>query len=204
MKYEPAPSPSKLEHVLEYLARELRRIAGHTHEEPYWEDLRSPASAVNPQGLVNPPTWDTAKGGWLYDASLPKELHIFQQLPHAWKEGTNFRPHVHWEKATSATGNVVWQMAYQWLCLGQARTAEVTLSASDVVEYTAGADFHMLTPLGEITASAGIGISDVLFIRLTRDVGSAADDYAADARLVEFDTHHQVDAPGSVFLYRKR
>ena len=47
-KYEPAPPPSKLEHVIEFLARELRRLAGHTHEERYWDDMRAPASITRP------------------------------------------------------------------------------------------------------------------------------------------------------------
>lgn len=204
MKYEPAPTPSKLDQLLEFLAREFRRIAGHTHEEPYWDDLRVPAQAVNPPGLGSDPQWDTSKGGWLFDQTLVEELHLMVQLPHGWKVGSDLRPHVHYEKATSATGSVTWRLSYSWLAIGASRTAEATLSADDTVEYTAGADFHMLTPLGIITASASIDISDMLFLRLQRDVSATADTYAGDARLLEFDIHYQSDTPGSVYLYKKR
>jgi hypothetical protein len=202
VKYEPAPGPSKLEHVLEYLARELRRLAGHTHDEPYWDDLRTPATAITPPGLPSDPQWDTSAVGWLFDQASPELLHIVLQMPHTWRGGT-IRPHVHWEKTTSLSGSVAWQIAYQWCRVGEARDAETTLSATTVVAYTAAANTHLITKLGDISAS-GAEISDILVVRLSRDTSNPGDNYSADARLLEFDIHYQVDSPGSLYEYVKR
>lgn len=200
MKYEAPPPPSRIEDVIEWLAREHRRLASHTHEELYWDDLRAPATAIQGPG-VRDPDWDTSAVGWLFDSTLEEELHLIFQLPHDWAQ-TDLQPHVHWEKTTSATGNVNWKMAYRWSPLHGTRTAEVTAEADTPVVYTAGADWQMLTSFGTITASAATGISDTLIIRLSRDASATADTYAADARMLEFDIHYQRNR-GSVYLYEK-
>ena len=161
-----------------------------------WDDLRAPATGINPPGQVSDPDWDTTKLGWLFAAGTPELIHIIVQLPHEWAIGTELRPHVHWEKSTSAAGDVLWQIAYQWTGHGEARTAEATLSSATAVIASDVADIQQITPLGVIDG-AGRSISDMLLIKLTRETGDVADTYGADARLLEFDLHYQSDSGGS-------
>ena len=78
-----------------------------------------------------------------------------------------------------------------------------TLSASTPVTGTPDtneANKHLITSLGDISAT-GKHLSDMLVMILTRI--STGDTYGADARLLEFDIHYQIDAFGSRGLFSK-
>lgn len=179
-------------------------ITTYHPENAPWDDLRFPATAINPPGVVSDPDWDTTKGGWLFAATGTETLFIIGQMPHGWLEGSVIVPHVHWERTTSAAGAVVWQLEYQWCPLGEAREAAVTVSADAAVATLASdvADVHQITSFGD-TATTGKQISDMLVMKVSRLGDDAADTYAADARLLEFDIHHQKDADGSVHEFIK-
>lgn len=160
-----------------------------------WEDMRFPSTAINPPGAASDPDWDPANGGWLFDADSTEVLYVIAQLPHAWAEGSVLKPHVHFEKTTSAAGNVLWRLRYQWAPIGEARAQLVTLSNATASVASDVADVHQITDFGEIDA-AGHEISDMLVMRLERVGGDAADTYGADARLLEFDIHYMKDRIG--------
>lgn len=165
--------------------------------EPLWDDLRFPATAINPPGAASDPDWDSANGGWLFAASGTETLFLIAQLPHTWKQETDLEPHVHWEKTTSATGNVRWVLRYEWAPIGEVRSSLLSLASSTTsVSDNDTANTHAITDLGTIDAS-GKGISDMLMMRLDRTGSSGADTYGADARLLEFDIHYQKDSLGS-------
>jgi len=69
-----------------------------------FDDLRFPATAINPPGAVNDPGFDATNGGWLFDAVATEVLFLIVQMPHSWKEGTSIEPHIHWQKTTSDAG----------------------------------------------------------------------------------------------------
>jgi hypothetical protein len=167
-----------------------------TYKYP-WDDLRFPATAINPPGAESDPDWDTDKGGWLFDDSGTEVLYLIAQLPHSWFEGSDIAPHLHWEKTTSATGNVLWRLEYQWCPIGEARESEETLNASVPAVSSDVADTHQLTSFGHVSAT-GKQISDMLVMKLSRIGGDELDTYAADARLLEFDIHYQNDSLGSI------
>ena len=91
--------------------------AGHRaqHEEILsWDDLQCPADAFDPAGVASPPTIDnaTVPGTWLFSGTLENNLAIVRQMPHRWQTGGTIRPHVHWEKTTTGSGEVMWQWCY--------------------------------------------------------------------------------------------
>lgn len=180
--------------------------AGHNADTTYWDDLKSPATAINPPGQASDSDWDTTIAGWLFAASGTEILAIIEQFPHAWKEGSTFRPHVHWQKTTSASGDVMWELKYRWAPIGEVMDGSwTTLTESDPVAGTTDNDTedeHLITSFGDVTAS-GKGISDMLIMHLSRLGSDAADTYGADARLLEFDIHYQRDDPGSIQEYSK-
>lgn len=167
-----------------------------------WDDLRFPATAINPPGQASDPDWDVSNGGWLFDSGSTEVLYLIAQLPHTWSEGTTLKPHVHWEKTTSAAGDVLWQLRYEWASIGEVRSALVTINEATAAVASDVADTHQITALGDISG-AGRGISDMLVMRIERVGGNAGDTYGADARLLEFDIHHQVDARGSAEEFAK-
>ena len=165
-----------------------------------WDDLRFEATAVNPPGQASDPDWDTTKGGWLFSGSGTETLFVMVQLPHTWAQGTELRPHFHWERTTSASGTVLWQMRYQWSVHTEAREDEVTINSSTPVTNSDVADTQMITVMPAIDATGKL-ISSMLIVQIERLGGS--DTYAADARLLEFDIHYQMNSGGSASEYSK-
>lgn len=164
-----------------------------------WDDLRFPAAGINPPGQASDPDIDTTNGGLLF-AAAGTEIVAFQaQMPHAWKEATSIQPHVHWQKTTSASGNVLWRFEYKMAPIGAVMDAAFT--ALDVTTTVAStpdndtADEHLISSFGEIDMT-GREISDMLVCKLSRIGGDASDTYGADVRLIEADIHYQTDYPG--------
>lgn len=171
-----------------------------------WDDLRSPAAAINPPGQASDPDFDTTNGGWLFAAAGTELLFLQVQLPHSWRQGTVIVPHVHWQKTTSASGNVLWQFDYKWSPRGAVMDADfTTLQVSSTVAGTPDNDTaneHLISSFGDVSGS-GKEISDMLVCKLSRIGGDAADTYGADARLLEFDIHYQSDYRGSAGQFTK-
>lgn len=173
---------------------------------PSYDDLRFPATAINPAGPASAPQADTSIPGLLFDASQTEVVHMIAQMPHAWATGTDLNPHLHWQKTTSASGNVLWRFEYRWCDIGDVMDAAwTTIDSYTTVSGTPDnntAGEHLITSFGNIAAT-GKGISAMLLMRLSRVGGSSDDTYGADARLLEFDIHYAVDGLGSDGVWTK-
>lgn len=171
-----------------------------------YEDLRFPATAINPPGQVGDPDFDTTNGGWLFAAGGTEILFVIAQLPHACKEGSIIRPHVHWQKTTSAGGDVLWQLDYKWSPIDEVMDVGfTTISSATIDSITTDNDTaneHLITSLGDVAAT-GKGMSDILVMKVSRIGGDETDTYGADARFLEFDIHYEVDSLGSRYEYVK-
>lgn len=172
-------------------------------EEP-WDDLRFPATGLNPPGAVSDPGRDNTDGCFVFDAASTELITGVAQMPHAWKEGSVIRPHIHWAKTTSATGAVVWQFEYAWANLGEVSpTLSTPITGTLMVSDGNTVNKHALTSFGSISG-VGKKVSSILKWRLTRVGGDGGDTYGADAKLLEFDIHYQVDSSGSTTEYVKQ
>ena len=198
----------------------MSRIPFHSHEvavletlgaagDGVWEDLRFPASAVNPPGLVSDPDLDPTTGLYLFDAASTELIYIFVQMPHSWKEGSEISPHVHWQKTTSAAGDVLWRMRYKKAPLATVMDADwstpidVTTPVPDTPDIDT-ANYHMISAFNPDIDMTGLQISDCILFEVSRIGGDAADTYGADARLLEFDVHYQSDSAGSTHEFIKQ
>ena len=172
-----------------------------------WDDLRFPAQAIGRSGAAADPDPDTTTGLYLFDAASTESLLGVAQMPHSWREGSVISPHVHWQKTTSAGGNVLWRLEYEVVANGGTAALDYGTSV-DAVTTVAGtpdsntANEILISSFGEIDMT-GFGISCIIFWKLSRIGGDETDTYAADARLVEFDIHYQVDTFGSDSLFTK-
>ena len=167
----------------------------------HWDDLRYPVSTINPPGAVSDPDIDADDGALLFDASGTEIIFVQVQLPHAWKQNSPLAPHVHWVKTTSAAGTLSWQLQYKVAGIGgmfgdwsSADEAALVVSDSDT------ANKHALSAFADIQLAVA-GVSAMIMIKLSRVGGS--DTYGADAKLLEFDIHYQVDSRGSDTEYTK-
>lgn len=165
-----------------------------------WDDLRSPASGINPTGPAAPPGIDTNDGTLLFDAAGTEVVSVILQMPHSWKQGSDIKPHVHWTKSTSAAGNVYWRLEYQIASVNGvfpgSWTTLNTTTTSPVASDDNTADRHLISDFGTISM-AGYTASCMLKCRVSRIGGDVLDTYGADAKLLEFDIHYLVDSLGS-------
>lgn len=172
-----------------------------------WDDLRFPAQGINPPGQVSDPDIEGATGFSLFDSNSTETLGGAAQLPHSWREGTALIPHVHWTKTSSASGDVLWQLDYEIKNPGEtfAGTYANQLQVSSTVGGTPDGDTeweHLISSFGEIEVPDCL-ISCVMLWKVSRVGGDAADTYGADARLLEYDIHYQIDDLGSKQQFTK-
>jgi hypothetical protein len=171
--------------------------------EPVWDDLRFPASGINPVGVASDPSVDTdlAKfpGTLLFSGTQVNIIAGTAQMPHAWADGTDIRPHVHWMKSVDggAAGDVHWQFRWRKLLPGQLATAWtdwIDGIAAGVNGTSDAADTHYIHHFG-LQDMTGLHDSAQLAWQVQR-VGNT-DAYASDVRLMEFDIHYQINRLGS-------
>lgn len=117
------------------------------------------------------------------------------QLPHKYKEGSNIRPHIHWTPTTAGTGNVKWFFEYYWINPND--TADNVPTTITAVASCSNEQWkHKLISFPEIVGT-NKRVSSILIFRIYRNPADAADTYTADAGLISFDIHYQMDALGS-------
>jgi len=165
-----------------------------------WDDLRFPAVSLRAGSAT--PSWSTFKDGtnaWHFSKVSDNEVEFAVQLPHAWLEGSDIEPHVHWCPSDTDTGDVTWKLEYTWANIFDTFGATTTIAVTDAADGTAYK--HQLADFAAISGT-GKTMSSMLICRLFRDV-SDADDYDNDAILLEIDFHIQIDSFGSKEEYVK-
>jgi len=175
------------------------------HRNAYWDDLRAPASAINPPGAASDPDVEASTGMLLFDSISTELVFIALQMPHAWIEGSAIYPHLHWTKTSSAAGNVLWSYRYRIADIGEVLSAWSAPAGETLTTGPGDSNTdsqHLITRLEPISMT-GKTLSSMLLFELSRLGGDGTDTYGADARLLEFDIHYQLNAPGSVEEFRK-
>lgn len=178
-------------------------------DEVRWDDLRFPANDVNP-GVANAPDWTlvapgttgTGDFGQLYvlefNQNTEEEVYLNVQLPHAWKEGSEIRPHIHWINHTQSVGDVVWGIEYAIANVNGYFPADTTKQSvvATCAPWVDGEIKHQIDSFGGIDMT-GFEISCMLLIRLYREADNPLDTADDDVGLLEFDIHIQYDSDGS-------
>lgn len=165
-----------------------------------WSSIGFNATVIKPIGLAGDPDIDTTNGVYLFDSLLTEVLFFSSELPRDWKEGTILKPYIHWQKTTSASGNVKWRLEYKWAPVNEVMDSSFTSVDVSTVDSSVTddntADKTLLSGFGDIS-TVGKQINDILILKLSRIGGDAADTYGADARFLEFDIYYQKDTFGS-------
>ncbi len=160
-----------------------------------WDDMRAPASLINPAGTVAPPSVNTSDGSLTF--SKGKAIAVWFQLPHAWREGSNLIPHIHFSKTTTGSGYPNFKIKYKWGNIGEViPTFSAFISGTLEVSDSNTVDKQALIDFGELDGT-GKKISSMICVYLER-VNDASDTYAGDINLYELDIHYQVDSFGSI------
>lgn len=172
-----------------------------------WDDLRFPAVMGKPG--ASQPDWvqfkDDGAGSvgvftYQFDKNTDEELFFAVQLPHAWLVASDIEPHVHWAPTDTDTGAVVWGLEYTWANIDGTYGNTTIITITDAADGTAYK--HQLADFATVSGT-GKEMSSMLMCRVFRDANNAADTYDADAALLEFDIHYQIDSFGSDEEYVK-
>ena len=185
--------------VFNSTAQGRRLIADHVAALT-WDDLRAPASAINPPGQASDPSLDANTGHFLFSASQTNLLYIFLQMPHDFAEQTGITPHIHWIK--EAAGTVLWQLDYKWYNPAGGEwpdsytTTQTTTVITDYGEVSPAVNIGTMSFFPRIDGT-GMNISSMFECKVSRIGGDASDTYGTTARFVEFDIHYQKVGHGS-------
>jgi hypothetical protein len=160
--------------------------------QKYWTDIITPLTASR-IGANNKPDFDATNIGFLFPYSDVAEiLYLIVQFPHGYSEGTNIRPHLHWQQSNASAPK--FKLDYKWFNNGEAVPSSFTTIETnrEAFSYTSG----NLTQISSFPELDGTGkkLSSMFLAKLyrTADVGVNADVLA-----FQFDIHYQIDIPGS-------
>ena len=174
-----------------------------------WDDLRVPVTSLKDKG-IKIPDWDIFKddGGssagvytFWFDKSTEEELFFTIQMPHAWKEGSILKPHLHWVAKTTGSGLVGWGLEYVWTNVNEIFPTNTSTVYGESVaggDTSVVANKHYITPMSDIDAT-GKTLSSMLVCRIFRDASGigTSDVYGNDAGMLQFDFHFEIDSDGS-------
>jgi hypothetical protein len=166
-----------------------------------WDDLRFPAQGINPAGAAAPPSVDDVltsyPGTLLFSGSAENVIAGVAQMPHAWKEGTAIKPHIHWSKPVGSANATDWVLYYRILgSPGDAPGNWVGPVAGTIAAGSPTVSNEMvITSFGPITMTGKKG-SCVICWNVRRLGNTDAD--SGTARFYEFDIHYQIDKFGSI------
>jgi hypothetical protein len=122
-------------------------------------------------------------------------------MPHRWKQGGTLKPHVHWEKTTTGSGEVMWQWCYTIANVGAVFPAySAWFDGTNAVPHSNTVRKHALDTFPDVDMT-GKRESCMICIQFRRLPSHASDNYAADARFLEFDIHYQSDKDGTEAEY---
>jgi hypothetical protein len=133
-----------------------------------------------------------------FDSAKTETIAGVAQIPHGWLKDSGIRPHIHicgnYSDPTAGSADVVWKLEYDWINNAEGWTI-ATYPYNETLTFTLPSHEAASTPtqtIGSFTEIAGTNkTASSLFIwRLSRVGGDAADTYADDCYLMEFDIHY--------------
>jgi hypothetical protein len=204
---------TKLEREVERLKVKESHKAG-MYADTYFDDLQY--SLVG-QKLTSP----SARISYNYTYTLVRFaktcdwnddwLAMTIQMSHRWKTGTVVYPHLHWQQTAAAMPN--FGITWLWEINGELILTSWTDVAHTANAYTwSSGTLNQITKFGSITPPAGAGLSDLLLVKIWRDVanestlftGAEVDANVQDnADAYSFDIHFEIDQAGSDEEYAK-
>ncbi len=164
-----------------------------------YDDLRVPLQNTKINPLNSEPAFENFADGlfaFAFEATNADDesLHFVAQLPHAYKEGTNIVPHVHWMPSSTNAGDVVWELEYIWVNVNGTTPGSTSVTVTDAGD---GVALKQQKAIFAALDGTGKTISSVLTGRLTRLTSHIDDDFTGIAYGLEIDFHFEMNTIGS-------
>jgi len=168
-----------------------------------WDDLRVASQSFKVRAAINEPDFEkvidngsgsTGVFGYHFAPNVEQEIFFDVQFPHAWKEGSDVKPHVHWMPTTTNAGNVVFQLEFTRADVNDVFGNTSIITVTDAADGTALK--HQIASFSDVDMD-GYLLSNMWMCRLSRLGGDAGDTYPDDVVITEFDIHFLINAFGS-------
>lgn len=161
-----------------------------------WDDLRFPATGINPAGSIEPPTVDTDDGTLIFANNKDCIIAGQAQMPHEWEDERPIRPHIHLQFKTSQNANTRWKLEHKIAKVNgnfPAGWSSETITCANPQNVLK----HCIFGFSEISMT-GMTDSTMIKWRLLRLGASdtVLDTDTSDTNLLEFDIHYESDNPG--------
>jgi len=179
-----------------------------TYNDPYYDEIVSPANAVA-VFAGTAPTESNCQSGFVYlFADYPlvtdeKFVYFTVEMPHSYKESSNVTVNVRWIFNSDQVGtHVRWKLGYSWANIGDA--FPVVSSANWALSAASNNDslIHQKTDFAPIDGT-GKKIGSLLLCYLSRNSSDVLDNYTDTAIFVSANVLYQLDTPGSKSAYVK-
>ena len=173
-----------------------------------WDDLRVVPGAFQFAGSADPSLVNWQPGGSgrefkVYAFIKNDVVYASCQMPHSYKEGSDFYFHIHWtpkDRGNEESGNYVgWKVDYSISDIDEVFPSSSTVSLSSVCS---GVDHQHEVSTDFLISGSSFKISNIILLAIYRSdtgtddtwVGTTA---AQSPALLEFDIHFQIDDRGS-------
>lgn len=171
-----------------------------------YSNIVMPSVAFNPVGSVSDPDYDGTNGAWLFDATSTDLLFFAFKFPDGYIEGSNFQIHVYWQKTTSTSGNVLWQIDYKEIKIGEIMPSSFTTIQTNTVNPLVTddntADRNLVSSFDEINGDQYKTTSGMI-MKISRIGGDALDTYGNDARLLGIVVSCEIDTYKTRSMFQK-
>ena len=141
-----------------------------------WEDLRFPATGINPPGADSDPTLSDTSGLLEFSKSAVNTIIGVAQMPHSWLEGSSLHPHIHVTHPDDGAGNTIWRLSYKLSNINGTYPATFTDQAVQTFAAPENATKHSLFEFPEIVMT-GYTLSSCVIWKLSRVGNNDGDTY---------------------------
>jgi hypothetical protein len=165
--------------------------------EDCWDDLRSPATGINPPGAASDPTFDITELALSFSNAQDNVLAIVNHTPHGLDKSMPLKPHIHvYARVNPVTPKVVkWRLEYKVYERGkQVPSAWTTVNVDQTITAN-DYDKSATVEFGTIDISGLAGYAGFIKCKLSRIVSGQT--YNSPVFLDEFDHHAVWNSNGS-------
>ena len=164
-----------------------------------WDDIALGVGQLGAGGSAPDSINTNSSGIYLFGfdgVNTTEQLFGTFEMPHTYAEGTDIVPHVHWAPTTTGTGNVKWCVDF-WRIDDTSPIIPSTPTTICVVAATDGTAWKVFRSDTTTVTGTNFKIGDQVGFRLYRNPSDAEDTYGADAVVLTFGIHYQINSLGS-------
>ena len=204
----------KLEREVERLKVKENPKPGMYNKDTYFDDLLAPLIGAKLESPSSHITYSVSRTGVVMAKTCDWNddwLAMTIQMSHRWKTGSAVYPHLHWLQSAAAMPNL--GISWVWQTNGALlkETWPNVKHSANVFNWSSGT-LNQITKFGSITPPTGAGLSDLLLVKIWRDVANESTLFTGaevDANVQDnvaaysFDIHFEIDQAGSDEEYTK-